>query len=35
VELIVVLYQSAQAGGAPVDLPLKQDQSLKKLGVKG
>ena len=34
VELILALYQSAQNGGAPVDLPLKQDPTLKKLGVK-
>ena len=34
VELIVALYQSAQAGGAPVDLPLAKDPSLKKLGAK-
>ena len=34
VELILALYQSAQAGGAPVDLPLAKDPALKKLGVK-
>ncbi|MFM7398842.1 MAG: Gfo/Idh/MocA family protein [Verrucomicrobiota bacterium] len=34
VELILAMYQSAQAGGAPVDLPLAKDPSLKKLGVK-
>ena len=34
VELILALYQSAQAGGTPVDLPLKQDPTLRKLGVK-
>ena len=34
VELILALYQSAQNGGAPVDLPLRQDPTLRKLGVK-
>jgi predicted dehydrogenase len=34
VELILALYQSAQSGGAPVDLPLAKDPSLKKLGKK-
>jgi hypothetical protein len=34
VELILALYQSAQAGGTPVDLPLRQDPTLKKLGDK-
>jgi len=34
VELILALYQSAQNGGTPVDLPLKQDPMLKKLGGK-
>jgi hypothetical protein len=32
--LILALYQSAQAGGTPVDLPLRQDPTLKKLGDK-
>jgi hypothetical protein len=34
VELILALYQSAQAGGAPVELPLARDPALKALGVK-
>jgi len=34
VELILALYQSAQDGGAPVDLPLARDPSLRPLGVK-
>jgi len=34
VELILALYQSAQAGGTPVDLPLAKDPDLNKLGVK-
>jgi predicted dehydrogenase len=34
VELILALYQSAQNGGAPVELPLGQDPMLRKLGVK-
>ena len=34
VEVILALYQSAQAGGVPVDLPLARDPSLKKLGAK-
>ncbi len=34
VELILALYQSAQAGGEPVELPLARDPSLKKLGEK-
>jgi predicted dehydrogenase len=34
VELILALYQSAQAGGEPVSLPLKQDPVLRPLGVK-
>jgi len=34
VELILALYQSAQNGGTPVELPLKVDPALKKLGVK-
>jgi UDP-N-acetyl-2-amino-2-deoxyglucuronate dehydrogenase len=34
VELILALYQSAQGGGAPVDLPLRHDPVLKKLGAK-
>ena len=34
VELILALYQSAQNGGTPVELPLKVDSALKKLGVK-
>jgi predicted dehydrogenase len=34
VELILALYQSAQKGGAPVDLPLKQDPALSTLGTK-
>jgi predicted dehydrogenase len=34
VELILALYQSAQAGGTPVELPLARDPVLKKLGVK-
>jgi hypothetical protein len=34
VELILALYQSAQAGGMPVELPLAKDPGLKKLGLK-
>ena len=34
VELILALYQSAQNGGAPVDLPLKSDPKLRPLGQK-
>jgi UDP-N-acetyl-2-amino-2-deoxyglucuronate dehydrogenase len=34
VELILALYQSAENGGTPLNLPLKQDPVLKKLGVK-
>jgi predicted dehydrogenase len=34
VELILALYQSAQAGGSPVDLPLMCDPVLRKLGEK-
>ena len=34
VELILALYQSAQSGGAPVELPLKRDPMLKKLELK-
>ena len=34
VELILAFYQSAQAGGAPVDLPLAKDPSLRSLGIK-
>jgi predicted dehydrogenase len=34
VELILALYQSAQAGGVPVSLPLTQDPSLRPLGIK-
>jgi hypothetical protein len=34
VELILALYQSAQAGGEPVELPLARDPVLKALGVK-
>ncbi len=34
VELILALYQSAQSGGVPVDLPLGQDPALRKLGCK-
>jgi predicted dehydrogenase len=34
VELILALYQSAQAGGEPICLPLKQDPVLRPLGVK-
>ena len=34
VELILALYQSAQAGGVPVELPLARDPVLKALGVK-
>jgi predicted dehydrogenase len=34
VELILALYQSAQNGGVPVELPLKQDPVLRKLGKK-
>ena len=34
VELILALYQSAQAGGTPVDLPLMRDPVLRKLGEK-
>ena len=31
---VLALYQSAQAGGMPVELPLAKDPSLKKLGAK-
>ena len=34
VELILALYQSAQAGGTPVELPLMHDPVLRKLGAK-
>ena len=34
VELILALYQSAQTSGAPVDLPLRADPMLAKLGGK-
>ena len=34
VELILALYQSAQAGGEPISLPLEQDPVLRPLGVK-
>ncbi len=34
VELILALYQSAQAGGVPVELPLKVDPALRRLGPK-
>jgi predicted dehydrogenase len=34
VELILALYQSAQAGGEPVELPLARDPVLRPLGVK-
>jgi predicted dehydrogenase len=34
VELILAFYQSAQAGGAPIDLPLAKDPSLRSLGIK-
>ena len=34
VELILALYQSAQNGGEPISLPLKQDPVLRPLGVK-
>jgi UDP-N-acetyl-2-amino-2-deoxyglucuronate dehydrogenase len=34
VELILALYQSAQAGGTPVELPLMRDPVLRKLGTK-
>jgi predicted dehydrogenase len=34
VELILALYQSAQAGGTPVELPLAKDPVLRPLGVK-
>jgi len=34
VELILALYASAQAGGMPLDLPLKQDPTLRRLGAK-
>jgi predicted dehydrogenase len=34
VELILALYQSAQNGGTPVDLPLTRDPALRPLGVK-
>ena len=34
VELILALYQSAQSGGAPVDLPLPRDPALRPLGRK-
>jgi len=32
--LILALYQSAQNGGAPVDLPLARDPALRPLGAK-
>jgi predicted dehydrogenase len=34
VELILALYQSAQDGGVPVELPLARDPVLRPLGVK-
>ena len=34
VELILALYQSAQNGGTPVELPLGSDPKLQKLGAK-
>ena len=34
VELILALYESAQSGGAPVNLPLKKDPALRTLGAK-
>jgi UDP-N-acetyl-2-amino-2-deoxyglucuronate dehydrogenase len=34
VELILALYQSAQSGGVPVELPLAKDPTLRALGVK-
>jgi len=34
VELILALYQSAQAGGTPISLPLVQDPVLRPLGTK-
>ena len=34
VELILALYQSAQAGGAPVELPLAKDPVLRHSGRK-
>jgi len=34
VELILALYQSAQAGGTPVELPLAQDPVLRTHAVK-
>jgi hypothetical protein len=34
VELILALYQSAQAGGMPVELPLAKDPVLGLLGHK-
>jgi predicted dehydrogenase len=34
VELILALYASAQTGGAPVDLPLRADPTLRALGKK-
>ncbi len=34
VEVILALYQSAQAGGNPVELPLGRDPELRPLGVK-
>ena len=34
VELILALYQSAQSGGTPVDMPLGRDPALRKLGSK-
>ncbi len=34
IELILALYQSAQTSGAPVDLPLRADPMLAKLGGK-
>jgi predicted dehydrogenase len=34
VELILALYQSAQSGGMPINLPLAQDPDLRALGKK-
>jgi hypothetical protein len=34
VELILALYQSAQSGGVPVELPLRSDPKLRALGIK-
>ena len=33
-ELILALYQTAQACGAPEELPFRQDPTLRRLGVK-